>query len=469
MAQQQEGFGSFGSASHVPKVTDWERNLAEIIQQTNRNISYVSKQGSTRHGNHKKIDPKMPNVSATDPSTRRDSMPSALPVPPPPFFKETRQSSSKTIVHQPVPTVAINSGSSTDDFVALEGKRDGVKNFYHQEAREFLLNGGARKRASSIVVSRPFEDDLTKKLSQAVLRSVEKAIADDRHAVQRRTDRINDQIEHLAEEHRKIYKHYSSLSRTLVSQDRLGKRLKDEWERQRKALKRIDDKLLKDVEWKDDVVLDIKLMKDQLRQQDDASALRVSALEMRNAMNSVTTKTMIAVDKATEISKQSLEAEISSLKRLVEALNQENDGLRHEITSCRRICSGLESKFDENHVSKVIFEAFNSNLSQFKEDITSNIRASIIDDFNTSLHHQGIISNAVKEIINQKQRGIIGIQLEKHCRDLKMELLNELQDRIEKENVESANRIQKQSCNLSIIFSILTRSQYVLTPLIIVN
>lgn len=441
MAQQQEGFDS---ASQVPKVTDWERNLAEIIQQTNRNISYVSKQGSTRHGNHKKFDPKrMPSVSTTDPS-RRDSIPSALPVPPPPFFnKEVRQPSSETTVHQPVPTVAISSGSSTDDYVVLEGKRDGVKNFCHQEAREFLLNGGARKRASSIVVSRPFEDDLTKKLSQAVLRSVEKAVTDDRHAVQRRIDRINDQIDHLAEEHRKIYKHYSSLSRTLVSQDRLGKRLKDEWERQRKALKRVDDKLLKDVEWKDDVVLDIKLMKDQLRQQDDASALRVSALEMRNAMNSVTTKTMIAVDKATAISKQSLEAEISSWKRLVEALKQEHDGLRHEIASCRRICSGLESKFDENHVSKVIFEAFHSNLSQLKQDITSNIRASFIDDFSTSLHLEEIISNAVKQIINQKQqRDIIGVQLEKHCRDLKMELINELQDRIEKANVESASRIQ---------------------------
>jgi hypothetical protein len=464
---------TFGTPQ-VPKITEWEKYLVDIIEQTNRNLSHLSKQ-VTLHGNNKKIDTKISSASV---DSIRDSVP---PVPPPRF--KTRQACSSEITCHPSTTVDIDSGITNDVFV-LQEKQDGT-NFY-EEARKFLVNGGT-KRAS---ISRPFEDELTKKLSQAVLRSVEKAIAEDKLAVQRRIDRLSDQVEHLSEENRKIYKQYSSFSRTIVSQDRLGKRLKDEWERQRKALKRLDDSLLKDIGWKDAAALDIKLIKDQIAKDHD-SVHRVSAVEMRKALDAVTTKTMIAVDKATTISKQSLEAEISSLKHLVEVLKRENDGLRQEITSCRYVCSGLASKFDEKHVSKVVFDAFQGNLSQFKQDFASNIRDSIIEEVKRDAHHQGntqlittlkdllrpeilriernsrrIISDTVKEFIDHKQDEVASsvlsslvcsngndkgsyacqnfdIQFQARWGDLKTELMNELHDRIEKAHADSDGHIQK--------------------------
>ena len=324
------------------QVANWEKHLAGIIEQTNKNISYLNKANEVNYS--VPPPPQLPNNS------RRHSAPFPPPFPP-------NNPSSK---HYPVP---VQNGMG----------------YYEQQAQQ-VLNGNHTRRAS---VSRPLqknvEDDLTKRISQSVKRTVERTIVEKTNAAQTRVDRLNDQLESLNEDNVKMHKHCSNLSRSMASQDRLGKRLKDEWEKQRAIVKKLEEAMVKDMGWKEAAAIDLKIMKDQQTQD---TSLRVTANELRCALETITAKTMVAVDRATISSKQSFDSELGLLKQEMKTLKEDNQVLRRELQSCTEMSSRFMSKFDEGHVKNILSNAVHTHLNVVEAKISSSTRSAVREDIN---------------------------------------------------------------------------------------
>lgn len=328
------------------QVANWEKHLAGIIEQTNKNISFLNKSVK-------------PIGNATTTNQENNSVP-----PPPPLPNNSRRSSTSPFPPPFPPNHPVQNGMG----------------YYEQQAQQVLNGNHSSRRAS---VSRPLqknvEDDLTKRISQSVKRTVERTIVEKTNAAQTRVDRLNDQLESLNEDNVKMHKHCSNLSRSMASQDRLGKRLKDEWEKQRAVLKKLEDAMLKDMGWKEATAIDLKIMRDQQTQD---TSLRVTANELRSALETITAKTMVAVDRATISSKQSFDSELGFLKQEMKSLKEENQVLRHELQSCTETSSRFMSKFDEGHVKDILSNAVRTHLNVVEAKISSSTRSAVREDIN---------------------------------------------------------------------------------------
>ena len=220
-------------------------------------------------------------------------------------------------------------------------------------------------------ISRPLgkdvEAELVKKISQSVKRTVDKSISEKNNASETRVDRIHDQLQDLLEENSKQKKYLGNLARSISSQDRLSKRLKDEWEKQRTMLQKLEDATTKDLGWKESVSIDMKLLKDQQVQD---SSVRVTSQELRSALETISTKTMIAIDRVASMSKQSFESEITVLKHEIKSLKEENVILQREL----RQSNDQIAKLDENHLSCVIQSALANHMHTLEHSVLSSLR-----------------------------------------------------------------------------------------------
>ena len=227
--------------------------------------------------------------------------------------------------------------------------------------------GTSRRCSISRPLGKDIEAELVKKISQSVKRTVDKSINEKNNASETRVDRIHDQLQDLLEETSKQKKHLGNLTRSITSQDRLGKRLKDEWEKQRTMLQKLEEATTKDLGWKESVSIDMKLLKDQQIQD---SSVRVTSQELRSALETISTKTMIAIDRVALMSKQSFESEITVLKHEIKSLKEENVVLHREL----RQSKDQIAKLDENHLSCVIQSALTSHLHTLENSVLSSLR-----------------------------------------------------------------------------------------------
>jgi|AntRauTorckE5430_2_1112549.scaffolds.fasta_scaffold03229_1 chromosome segregation ATPase len=330
------------------QVANWEKHLASIIQQTNTNISYLNNSVKPLHATRPNGDAPSDVLPPPPPNPRQYS--TTLP---PPIFQSDPSELHNTSIGE---------------------------NYYQLQAQEVLRS--SHRRAS---VSRPLqknvEDDLTKRISQSVKRTVERTIHDKTNTAEARVDRLNDQLQGLNDDNVKIHKHCSNISRSVASQDRLGKRLKDEWEKQRTVLKKLEEAMVKDMGWKEGTAIDLKILKDQQTQD---SSLRVTANELRSALETITAKTMIAVDRAAISSKQVFDSELRLLKQDMNTLKEENQTLKRELQNCSEVSAKFASTFDEGHVKNIISNAVHSHLNVVETKILSSTRSAVREDISAS-------------------------------------------------------------------------------------
>ena len=225
----------------------------------------------------------------------------------------------------------------------------------------------SRRGTISRPLGKDIEAELVKKISQSVKRTVDKSISEKNNASETRVDRIHDQLQDLLEENSKQKKYLGNLARSISSQDRLSKRLKDEWEKQRTMLQKLEEATTKDLGWKESVSIDMKLLKDQQVQD---SSVRVTSQELRSALETISTKTMIAIDRVASMSKQSFESEITVLKHEIKSLKEENVILQREL----RQSNDQIAKLDENHLSSVIQSALISHMHTLESSVLSSLR-----------------------------------------------------------------------------------------------
>ncbi|GFH45740.1 hypothetical protein CTEN210_02214 [Chaetoceros tenuissimus] len=287
------------------QIATWENHLAKIIEQTNSNIQYLNQ--SKKHD---------------------------LPPPPPP---------PRTIGPMQISQATLHSVASQPEY------------------------GTSRRGSISRPLGKDIEAELVKKISQSVKRTVDKSISEKNTASETRVDRIHDQLQDLLDENSKQKKHLGNLARSIASQDRLSKRLKDEWEKQRMMLQKLEEATTKDLGWKESVSIDMKLLKDQ--QVQDLS-VRVTSHELRTALETISTKTMIAIDRVASMSKQSFESEISVLKHEIKSLKEENGILQREL----RQSNDQIAKLDENHLSCIIQSALTGHMRTLEDSVLSSLR-----------------------------------------------------------------------------------------------
>ena len=94
-------------------------------------------------------------------------------------------------------------------------------------------------------------------------------------------------------------------------------------------------------------------------------AMHVSVNELRSAMEEITSNTMISVDNATSLTKKLFDSEIVCLKHEIEALKQENNLQRCEITSFKDdVRNVLPSNFNDTCISNTVSKVLSSNLDR---------------------------------------------------------------------------------------------------------
>ena len=323
------------------QVSNWEKHLAGIIEQTNKNIDYLSRSVKSNEDMSAKF---------------------MRPPPPPPRLAHSGRRPLAPV--PPSPTIPTNPHLPTSP------------SHYQRQAKE-VLNASRGAVSVSRPLSKHIEDDVTRRIGQSVKRTVERTITEKSHAGQARVDRLSDQLEHLSEDIVKMHKDHIILSQSFASQDRLSKRLKDEWEKQRGIVKKLEAEMLKDLGWKEATTVDLKVLNDQQIQD---NSLRVTSNELRSAMEAIASKLMVAVDRATTASRTSFESELSVLKEEINALKDENKMLREN--------------FNEVHVKSIISGAVEGHLNRVEAKITSSA--------------QSMVGTAIKASEEKINAGIVG-------------------------------------------------------------
>ena len=346
------------TGSRDAQVANWEKHLASIIEQTNKNINYLSKSVKPH------------DVGSNDNDIKSYSRPMAPPPPPPPRSNQVDPSMQSRRQSAPLPPAPMM------PMVAPLPMRP---DHYQRQARDVINTS----RGSGVTrpLQKHVEDDLTRRVGESVKRSVERAVAEKTHASQARVDRLSDQLDILSEDNAKVHKEYSLLSRSIATQDRMTKRLKEEWEKQRVLLQKLEAVMVQDIGWKQTTAIDLKMLQDQQTQD---AAIRVTGNELRSAMEMITAKTMVAVDRATMAAKNSFESELSILKQEMNALKEENNMLRDDLKAGNESSRKFMSKFDEHHVKSVLSSAVQSHFNKVEATITKSVRSTMGTDLKRS-------------------------------------------------------------------------------------
>ena len=309
-------------------VSNWEKHLSNIIGQTNKNIEFLSKSAKSKR-----------EVSAI-----YNNPP--LPPAPPILLTSVAGHTSCQVAKPQLARIVPPSLQPAPDY-------------FQKHAKE-IINASRGVGVISRPLETQVEDDLTRKIGQSVKRTVERTMSEKSQISQARVDRLFDYVEHLKEDTKKLRRDHHALSRLTASQDRLSKRLKDEWEKQRNMVKTLEAAMTKDLGWKESTTIDLKILKDQQLQD---STLRVTGDEVRSSMETITSKIMVAVDRATAALRDTFESDILKL-------NDENKILREN--------------FNESRVRTIISNAVESHLSRVQSKISCSIRSSIIHDIRAS-------------------------------------------------------------------------------------
>lgn len=312
--------------SREAQIQQWEKHLAKIIEQANKNISC-----SRSH-------------EINGPPIRE--------VPPPP---------------QPSP--------NTDDAYITQNQAG-----YHQLQAQHVIQG-----TSVGFVNRPVpkqvEEDLSDRIQLTAKRTVEKAISDKMHSTHLRIDRLSDKIGTLSEDGVKIHREYGLLARSIASQERLTKRLKQEYESQKVLVTKLGEAMASDVGWKESTNIDLKMIKDQLRQD---SATCVTTTDMKNALESITSKTMLAMERSTMSAKIAFENDIALLKQEMQHLKEENEKLKIDLLSVHDTSRVMLSKLEPGNIKAVITNAVDGQLEKIEHKVLSSVTSSIERDLFSS-------------------------------------------------------------------------------------
>lgn len=316
---------------------DWEKHLNTIIEQTTNNINYLSRSVKTP------LNDPLPHPIRLKQRAKDGRSPSA-PIPAPPNFKSSTALCSREMNTIDRPNFSV---------------------------------GVTRP------LSKQIEDDINYRIGHIVKTSVARAMTEKSDICENRVDRLADQLDNISDDTLKVHKEYTILSRSVASHDRLVKRLKEEWEKQRFILKQIEGEILNNVGWIESMKLDLHALKDQQIQD---TATRLSNKDLKDAMGSTMSKMMVALDRAKIAWKNSLEADLSMIKENMDDIKEQNHVFRQN--------------FDEVHMKKIISSAVESLFKKVEMKISSNAKKVVDTGIKTS---EEKILDRVKSILNKEK------------------------------------------------------------------
>jgi hypothetical protein len=193
------------------RVQQWEKHLAKIIEQTNKNIS-------------------------------------SLPMGSPHEMNEHN-----------------GTFQSSQNIDNIEDHKYYPQNGYHHLQAQHVIRGNSMGFVNRSV-PKQVEEDLSARVGINAKRTAEKIVNEKLHSIHTRIDRLHDKVGEISEDGVKIHKEYGLLARQLATQDRLTKRLKQEYEHQKNLVTKLGEYLANDVVSKENLFMYIKMIKDQMRQ-----------------------------------------------------------------------------------------------------------------------------------------------------------------------------------------------------------
>lgn len=304
------------------RVQQWEKHLAKIIEQTNKNIS-------------------------------------SLPMGSPHEMNEHN-----------------GTFQSSQNIDNIEDHKYYPQNGYHHLQAQHVIRGNSMGFVNRSV-PKQVEEDLSARVGINAKRTAEKIVNEKLHSTHTRIDRLHDKVGEISEDGVKIHKEYGLLARQLATQDRLTKRLKQEYEHQKNLVTKLGEALANDVGWKENVGMDIKMIKDQMRQD---SATCVTTADMKDALEAITTKTMLAMERSAMSAKLAFESDVAHLKQEMSYLKQDNEKLKNELIVTRDASKALTAKLEKSHITTVIANAVESQIQSVEQKVTNTIKSFIEHD-----------------------------------------------------------------------------------------
>ena len=304
------------------RVQQWEKHLAKIIEQTNKNIS-------------------------------------SLPMGSPHEINEHN-----------------GTFQSSQNIDNIEDHKYYPQNGYHHLQAQHVIRGNSMGFVNRSV-PKQVEEDLSARVGINAKRTAEKIVNEKLHSTHTRIDRLHDKVGEISEDGVKIHKEYGLLARQLATQDRLTKRLKQEYEHQKNLVTKLGEALANDVGWKENIGMDIKMIKDQMRQD---SATCVTTADMKDALEAITTKTMLAMERSAMSAKLAFESDVALLKQEMSYLKQDNEKLKKDLKVTRDASKALTTKLEKSHITTIIANAVESQLQRVEQKVTNTIKSFIEHD-----------------------------------------------------------------------------------------
>jgi hypothetical protein len=334
-----------GTMNRDARVQQWEKHLTKIIEQTNKNIS-------------------------------------SLPM-------EYQHESMKYE----------GSLQSPQNLHNLESDKYDSQTGYHHLQAQHVIRGNSMGFVNRSV-PKHVEEDLSARVGMNAKRTAEKIVHEKMHSIHTRIDRLNDKIGDLSEDSVKIHREYGLLARQLAAQDRLTKRLKQEYEHQKNLVTKLGEAMANDVGWKESITMDIKMIKDQMRQD---SATCVTTGDMKDALETITTKTMLAMERSAMSAKLAFESDVALLKQEMSYLKHENEKLKKDLIVTRDASKALTTKLEKGHITTVIANAVENQLQKIEQKVTQAIRSSIEHDLALAQEKMnGSVVDKVKDALGRE-------------------------------------------------------------------
>ena len=343
------------------QIANWEKDLATIINKTNKNIQHVSNdvRSNSVAGKHGKTSclPK-----------------SNLPIPPPMSLLDSCTDDSST---------CIGVGSSLDSHTRTHHYKRVAKEAYHC--------------SRGVGVTRPLpkhvEDDLTTRIGHSIRISIERAMNEKNLKSQLRLDGVRDHIDSLHMEMERVHKVYGNLNRSVSSQERVTKWLRKEAGCQKDILEKIQNTRVEDEEWKEIIQTDLDVLGHKICKHEDT---RATNLQLKAAMNSMQTNSKHVINDAFASMRGEMNSEMISLRADLNSLRNENASMKETLRTTQEAHKSLVATLDNGRIREIVSSAVQPQICKLEEKITSTIKPRVEGEIRA-------LYDAVETNIKQKQ------------------------------------------------------------------
>ena len=348
------------------EVTQWEKNLASVIEKTSNNIQYLSR--------------KVDNIGTTKSPYTTQKKPN---------------SPSRMMIPQPPPSPLVISSNSKD-----------MQSRYSPFPHPLLTNQNqiaavAKFHSSGEIgftrqLPKHVEENLISRIRQSVRRPIERTLSDKCLRIQNRIDTYGEKIESISDDTLRDHKTLCEVIRNGSSQERQTRFLKQELENQKTLLRKLSKQIKEDETWKENFDESIKEIRSKIK---DDQSIRITNSEMKSTLNNAHQATVLLVKDTTTAVHNSMELDLEILRQEVKSLRNENLVIKQTQTKNDTVHRSLIASLNRENIKGIVSDAITSQMSSFEEKIMSDLNLNMKQDIKRFCNN---MENSIEQNFNQK-------------------------------------------------------------------